>query len=334
MPKLPPIDAVLAWVDGSDPKHFEKKNAVLKKLNKKYSENYDASRYSSNYEINYAVLSILKFAPFIRNIYIVTDQQNPPILDDIKTYDSKALRKIKIVDHREIFKGYEQYLPSFNSRSIATAVYRIPDLSERFIYFNDDFFLIKPCVEGDFFMGERPVLRGKWEISSEYRYWWYKIKNSFYALFNLKKEARASFHLSQWFAAKQAGFKFRFWTNSHTPHPINKKLVEKYFQAHPKVLVNNLKHQFRSVEQFSAIALFNHLEKSLFDNPSKGYDKEVYLKKRTKSNYIKEKITYLESDACKEKFLCIQNFDKLSKNEQEELYNYLDYQIAKVNRNE
>jgi len=333
MPQLPPIDAVLAWVDGSDPKHFEKKNISLKKLNKKYSENYDASRYSSNYEINYAVLSILKFAPFVRNIFIVTDGQNPPISEDVKRYDPKALHKIIIVDHREIFKGFEQYLPSFNSRSIATAIYRIPELAERFIYFNDDFFLIKPCVLSDFFNDQRPILRGNWEISSEYRYWWYLIKNSFYSFFNFKREARASFHLSQWFAAKQAGFRFRFWTNYHTPHPINKLLVENYFQANPEVFINNIKHQFRSVEQFSAISLFNHLEKSN-GNPNEGTDKEVYLKKRKKTNYIKDKITYLESNSCKEKFLCIQNFDKLTMYEREELYNYLDHQIAKVNRNE
>jgi hypothetical protein len=39
-------------------------------------------------------------------------------------------------------------------------------------------------------------------------------------------EPRASFHLGQWNAAAMLGFKFRYFTNSHTPHSVNRKLVE------------------------------------------------------------------------------------------------------------
>ena len=70
--------------------------------------------------------------------------------------------KVKIIDHKVIFKGFEEFLPVFNSNSIETMVYKIPDLSEHFIYFNDDLFLIKETKPSDFFRDGNPVLRGKW----------------------------------------------------------------------------------------------------------------------------------------------------------------------------
>ena len=85
------------------------------------------------------VKSILKFAPFVRKIFIVTDSQKPSFsgLEDLIVSN-----KVKVVDHKEIFKGYEKYLPTFNIRSIDAVLHRIEGLSEMFVYFNDDVFLI------------------------------------------------------------------------------------------------------------------------------------------------------------------------------------------------
>ncbi len=41
-------------------------------------------------------------------------------------------------------------------------MHRIPGLAEHFVYFNDDFFLIKHTKPTDFFRDGLPVLRGKW----------------------------------------------------------------------------------------------------------------------------------------------------------------------------
>ena len=51
-----------------------------------------------------------------------------------------------VVDHREVFAGYEQFLPTFSSRAIESMLWRIPDLSERFLYLNDDFMLLRPVT--------------------------------------------------------------------------------------------------------------------------------------------------------------------------------------------
>jgi hypothetical protein len=49
--------------------------------------------------------------------------------------------------------------PSFSSQAIESFLYRIPGLSERFIYLNDDFFLSRNVGENAFFQGERIVVR-------------------------------------------------------------------------------------------------------------------------------------------------------------------------------
>jgi len=88
----------------------------------------------------------------------VTDDQQPVLAPMSAGEDAK----IRIVDHRAIFAGYEDALPTFNSLSIETMLWRIPGLADHFLYFNDDVFLTAPVTPSDFFSADGPVLRGKW----------------------------------------------------------------------------------------------------------------------------------------------------------------------------
>ena len=132
------IDVVIAWVDGADPKHKKKRLSFLD--NKDVGELAGAAetRFNSLNEVEYCVLSILKFAPFVRNIYIVTDNQDPKIVSAVKKYFPERQKDIRIVDHKEIFEGYEKFLPTFNSICISNMLWRIKGLSNHFVYFNDD----------------------------------------------------------------------------------------------------------------------------------------------------------------------------------------------------
>ena len=133
------IDAVITWVDGSEPNY-------QKKLKEYLTNNNTINRqYLHANEINLCVASIVKYAPFIRKIFIVTDKQSPN-LDSVKHLVSKE--KIEIVDHEEIFRDNKEFLPTFNIRSIDALLFKIKDLSEKFIYFNDDMFLVKKNKSG------------------------------------------------------------------------------------------------------------------------------------------------------------------------------------------
>lgn len=126
-----PIDLVYTWVNGSD-EQFRESIA-------QFSPVVDESRYNDKNELKYSLRSVEKYAPWIRHIYIVTNGQIPNWLDVLNP-------RISIVTHDEICPPElrSEILPTFSSFAIETLLHRIPNLSQRFIYFNDDVFLGAP----------------------------------------------------------------------------------------------------------------------------------------------------------------------------------------------
>ena len=140
-----PIDVVYTWVDGSDPRWLEKRaraEAEEKGL-EFHPEATMASRFADHEELRYSLRSLEYFAPWVRNIYLVTDDQVPAWLDTDHP-------KIKVVDHRDIFADPAN-LPTFNSNAIISSLHRIEGLSEHYIFMNDDFFLGRWVTPDRFF---------------------------------------------------------------------------------------------------------------------------------------------------------------------------------------
>jgi hypothetical protein len=158
------IDIVYLWVDGNDPKWQERKRIFTGKVSDT-SEQNNLGRYVSNDELKYALRSTEKHAPWIRKIFIVTDDQKPEWLDTTNP-------KIQLVDHNEIMPL--EILPCFNSSVIEYFLYKIPGLSERFLFANDDMFF-NANVSPDFFFASDgyPIVRlkrrplGKWHYRFE-----------------------------------------------------------------------------------------------------------------------------------------------------------------------
>ena len=245
-----PIDAVITWVDGNDPLHQRKmSNALSLEKNKRLY--VGGVKYKQVGEIYYCILSIIKFAPFVRNIFIVTDRQVPEFIKKNKINDTR----IKIVDHQEIFKGLLEFAPTFNPRCIDALLHRTPGLSERFIYFNDDMFLIKKTDKEDWYTESGdPVLRGEW--SRSYNTLWHKQAAALFFPF-LKK--RPSYNLSQSVSANMAGFNKKYFRSFHAGRPLLKSVFEDYFRKNPQTLINQLKYKFRHQDQFMPYSLGWHL---------------------------------------------------------------------------
>jgi hypothetical protein len=154
------VDAVYTWVNGADPdwkKTYE--SAVSEKHGAEFfhpSVN-NTARFQNRGEILYSIKSVRKFAPWIRNIYIVTNCALPKELLDMP--------RIFRVDHEDIFPD-KSVLPTFNSRAIEANLHRIDSLSERFLYFNDDVFLCREVCEQDFFNedGSVNIFPGKHDV--------------------------------------------------------------------------------------------------------------------------------------------------------------------------
>ena len=300
------IDAVITWVNGNDPGHKAKMQPYLGKkasVDKKTIK----MRYGQINEIEYCVKSILKFAPFIRNIFIITDDQTPDFLSD-PVRAKIDFPNVSVIDHKVIFKNYPQYLPNFNSRSIASLMPEIPGLAEHFIYFNDDFFLLNQLSEEDFFKEGKPVIRGLWTLFYE-DIWYKKVQAFLLSLRNKKKKKQAGYKLGQQTIAKILGFK-KYLRIDHCAAPMRKSTLKQFYQVSPEVLDCNLKYRFRHPDQYVVQSLANHLE---IKNNTAVITKEfrlVYFQNYKKPlTWIKYK---LKKGIRNQLFLCMQSLDQCS----------------------
>jgi len=323
-----PVDAVIAWVDGDDPVLKAKRMSYMNVTTPGITSGAHATRFASVNEIRYCVLSILRFAPFIRNIFIVTDNQDPGLDEDLQKFFPEKRDAVRIVDHREIFEGFEEYIPTFNSISIASMIWRIKGLSQNFIYFNDDTFLLRPVSREDFFVGGRPVLRGRWVPAATPRVMYDRLRK--FIRRRLMKDydfqLRASFHIGQWNSAALLGFKARYFTNSHTPHTVDLKTVEEFFGRNRGLLERNISFRFREYTQFTFISLSNHLE-LLAGNRLIRKPDFIYLKPANRrGDYIGKKISICENTSSI-RFLCAQSLDQCSREEQDRLLGWLESRL-------
>ena len=138
------IDIVILWVDGADPLWLEEK---AKYSPKKADYSSDANRFRDWDNLQYFFRGIEKYAPWVGNIFFITWGHVPAWLNTDHP-------KLKIIRHSDYIP--RQYLPTYNSNTIELNLHRIEQLSEQFILFNDDMFLIRPSKPEDFFMNGQP----------------------------------------------------------------------------------------------------------------------------------------------------------------------------------
>lgn len=160
------VDMVYLWVNGNDPE-WRKKRAEF--THETYSDpGMDSeARYADSGELKYSLRSLDLYAPWIRKIFIVTDNQVPGWLDISNP-------KIQIIDHKEILPP--ETLPTFNSNVIEHALYKIPGLSNYFLYGNDDMFFNRPVEINDFFGKDGlPVVR--MNMRALRKLWFWIVRN-------------------------------------------------------------------------------------------------------------------------------------------------------------
>jgi hypothetical protein len=237
------IDVVIAWVDGRDPKHRAKRKRYLADPGgdaKPERVATDERRFSDNDEIRFCLRSIRNYAPWVRNIWLVTDDQVPAAIDR-----GRAERdNIRIVDHREIFRGYEQLLPTFNSRAIESMLWRIEGLADRFVYFNDDMMLVGPAEPTDFFSDDgKVILRGRWSSWNEQL----ERGNSFNGGGKL-------------LGAEMLGYTSElFYSSNHMNYPLLRPAMEELFEEFKPAFLANAGYRFRNRKQFWPISAHDHL---------------------------------------------------------------------------
>lgn len=139
------IDIVIPWVDGGDINWVKKRNL---KSGKEDVQLNGEERYRDFGTLKYLLRSIDVYAPWVNNIYLITDNQVP-------SWINLKSEKLKIIDHTDYID--EKYLPTFNSNVIELNVGNLDILSEKFILFNDDTLLNNKVSTADFFKNDKPV---------------------------------------------------------------------------------------------------------------------------------------------------------------------------------
>lgn len=143
------IDLVIPYVNGYDPewniiyeKYSNRKTNITSDTNKE-------TRYDGEDILKYVFRSISLYLPWINTVHLLVmmDSQVPEWIDR---------QKVHIVYHKDFIP--EKYLPTFNSSVIELFIHNIPNLSENFIYINDDVFFTQPLHPKDFFTKEGYLL--------------------------------------------------------------------------------------------------------------------------------------------------------------------------------
>ena len=247
------IDVVITWVDGNDPLLAAKRQQFLKE--DVASDAKLATRFASNDEIYFAIASVLKYLPDCGKIYVVTDQQQPAFLSAFASEGICSAGKIEVIDHTVLFQGYTDYLPVFNSLSIETMLWNIPNLSNQFIYLNDDVFLNAPVRAEDCFVDDKVVIYGHWKsnLLLKTKYLFRKFLNRTFG-----KVLQPRFTIAQMLSADLVGLN-QHYELDHRPHFVQVDILRHYFKHNQDLLNKQIGFKFRDFNQFLPVGLLNHL---------------------------------------------------------------------------
>ena len=224
------IDAVYTWVDGQDVAWQEQRRARREQLalHDDTTEIGFADRYVQHGELQWSLKILQRHAPWLRRVFIITMNQVPPDIPE----------NVTIVDHTVILPA--DVLPTFNSHAIETVLHKIPDLSEHFIYFNDDMFVGAPVTTNDFFDGRgRPVL--PWAKNRELNHLKRTLNNYEASLYT------SALLVAQHYGLATAAYCCRY--PSHTAVPKTKTSYERAWQLLPQEMRYTQQQPFRGPGQ-------------------------------------------------------------------------------------
>lgn len=244
------IDFVVLWVDGGDPEWIKEKNNYAPQGS--ITPEVEAARFRDWDNMKYWFRGIEKFTPWVNKIHFVTYGHLPQFLNTEN-------EKLNIVNHRDIIDN--NYLPTFNSAAIEVNISKIDGLTDKFVYFNDDTFIISPMKERDFFVNGVPCAEGLEEaltsigdgaayshhilndidVINKYFDKRKQYKKNFTKYFNFKYGTQNIRNLSLLIWKNYTGFK-----NAHLPTAYLKDTWEIVWSKEEERLSNTTSHKFRS----------------------------------------------------------------------------------------
>lgn len=254
------IDFVLLWVDGDDPFWTKEKNKYSAETPNNTADDVNGDcRYRGSDELlKFWFRGVEKNAPWVRKIFFISCGQIP-------TWLNTNHPKLEIVNHKDFVP--QEYLPTFNPRPIQFNLHRIKDLSEHFVLFDDDTFLLRPVFPDLFFHNGEPVLPAYLGyLNRGYDHWnrilWndYGVINTY---FNIKKSIWKN--RRKWFSIKRIGFSYAIfnffcflvnktlpiYTFGHIAYPHLKSTIDAVWRAIPQEARRTCEKKFRTDDQLN-----------------------------------------------------------------------------------
>lgn len=240
------IDFVITWVDGEDPEWQKEK---IKYQVESGGDSRDI-RFRDMGTLKYLFRGIEKFAPWVNKVYFVTWGHLPEWLDITNP-------QLEIVNHKDFIP--EKYLPTFNSNTIDLNLHRIKNLSNNFVYFNDDTFILKSVNPTDFYKKGLPCNEATLSVATpEKRHHNYtgimnmEIINEYFSRVDVMKK-----HPFQWFNLKYgkyllANFSLLPWKrfpgirHDHLPSSLQKETFKTLWEKEYDNFDRTCSNKFRS----------------------------------------------------------------------------------------
>jgi len=244
------IDFVILWVDGSDPEWIEEFNKYSPKK-KDISIDVLKERYRDNGLLRYWFRGIEQNAPWVRNIFFITNGQKPSWLN-------LSNKKLQWIKHKDFIP--HEYLPTFNSNPIQLYLHKINRLAENFILFDDDMYLLNPIEKKYYFKNCLPkdyailrplkipdffshlLLNNMIEINRNFQ----KkecIKNNFFKFYNFRYGLRhfiPAYYIS-------SSNNFPGFLTKHFSQPYLKKTFEEVWTNCHEALLATSENRFRDI---------------------------------------------------------------------------------------
>ena len=245
-----PIDFVVTWVDDSDPEWIKEKQKYAGEMTEKGSNT--EARYRDWGTLVYWFRAVEQYAPWVNHVYLVTCGHKPSWLN-------LGNDKLRFVTHEDFIP--KAYLPTFECAPIELNIWRIPGLSEHFVYFNDDMFLNRSVTPEDFFRNGLPkecAIAKPLYVSGSAGLSWKRMLLNDYSVINSSFNIRECIRQNpaKWFSyviGWDARFNLRLYVDGYVagmvhPHLTRaflKQTFEDLWNRHPELLDETSRKKFR-----------------------------------------------------------------------------------------
>lgn len=282
------IDIVVPYYNDSDDYWRNIMHDYMEKEGSNDRQVIGEERYRDWENFKYFFRGIEENCKWVNKVFLIVanETQIPEWLD-------RDNPKLRIVLHEEYIP--KELLPTFNTMTIEIFISRIEDLSDNYIYCNDDYFFLNPMSKNMFFINDLPVYKGEtYNFKKFGEDYLSGSDGTFYSMLNNNMDLQS----------KISGDKARWYELDHLPVSHKKEFEKQIINEYYDEFINaNNKSRFRHKNNYG-----NHLFVCLYR------DLKPYYRFDFNDSYyvtIRKDIDFNEHNRCK--MICFNDTEQLDK---------------------